>query len=100
MTRYFVLSLLLTFVAAVALAAATTVRGTVVAPDGSTPYPDAEITLLRNGATVYTDAQGEFFIRNLEPGPYEIHIKTSRSETKHRITVLPQPVTNVKVAVK
>ena len=93
-------ALLLTLIAAAAFAAPTTVRGTVVTPDGATPYPDVEVTIVGKGQTVYSDAQGEFFIRNLEPGQYQISVKTSRSETTHNITALPKPVTDVKVAVR
>jgi hypothetical protein len=91
---------LLTLIAAAAYAAPTTVRGTVVTPDGATRYPDVEVTVVATGQTAYTDGQGEFFIRNLESGEYEIRVRTSRSETTHRITALPQPVTNVRLAVK
>lgn len=93
-------ALLLTFIAAAAFAAPTTIRGKVVTADGSTPYPDVEITVVANGQTVYTDSEGEFFVRNLQPGDYEITVKTSRSSTKHRITALAAPVTEVKLAVK
>lgn len=86
--------------AAAAYAAPTIVRGTVVTPDGTTRYPDVEVTVVGKGQTVHTDGQGEFYIRNLEPGEYEIRLKTSRSETTHRIIALPQPVTDVKLAVK
>lgn len=79
---------------------AATVRGTVVANDGTTRYPDVEVTVVVNGQTVYTDAQGEFFIRDLAPGTYDIRVRTSRSETAHRITALQQPVTVVRLAVK
>jgi len=100
MKRQLVLFLLLMLVAAVAVADPATIRGKVVAPDGNTPYPDAEVTLVAIGATTYTDAQGEFFIRDLKPGPYDLRVKTSRSETTHRITVLATPMTDVKVVVK
>ena len=91
---------LLTLIAAAAYAAPTTVRGTVVTSDGATRYPDVEVTVVGKGETVYTDGQGEFYIRNLAPGDYVIRVKTSRSETTHRIVALPQPVTDVKLAVK
>lgn len=93
-------ALLLLFIATAAFAAPTTVRGKVVTPDGATPYPDVEITVDAKGQTVYTDSDGEFFVRGLEPGQYEITVKTSRSTTKHRITALAQPTTEVKLAVK
>ncbi|HVG24920.1 MAG TPA: carboxypeptidase regulatory-like domain-containing protein [Thermoanaerobaculia bacterium] len=90
----------LTFAAVVADAAPTTLRGTVVTSDGATRYPDVEVTVTVKGQTVYTDAEGEFFIRDLQPGTYDVRVKTSRSETLHRITALPQPVTVVTLAVK
>jgi len=93
-------ALLLTLIAASAYAGPTIVRGTVVTSDGATRYPDVEVTVVGKGQTVYTDGQGEFFIRDLAPGEYEIRLKTSRSETTHRIKALPQPVTDVKLAVK
>ena len=89
-------ALFLLSIAAAALAAPVTVRGTIVTPDGTTPYPDVEVTV--NGQTVYTDAAGDFFVR-LEPGTYDVKVKTSRSETMHRITVAAQPAP-VKLAVK
>ena len=88
----------------IALAAAafgsTTVKGKIVAADGATPYPDVEVTVLGTNETVYTDADGEFFVRNLKPGEYVVTVKTSRSTTNHKIVALEQPVTPVKIAVK
>jgi hypothetical protein len=99
-TRVLFALLLTLFAAAAAFASPTIIRGTVVTPDGATRYPDVEVTVVGKDQTVYTDGQGEFYIRNLEPGEYDIRVKTSRSETTHRITALAQPVTDVKVAVK
>ena len=89
-------ALFLLSIAAAALAAPVPVRGTIVASDGRTPYPDVEVTV--NRQTVYTDAQGEFFFE-LEPGAYDVKVKSSRSETSHRIVVQPRPAA-VKLAVR
>lgn len=91
-------ALLLTLIAGSALA--VPVRGKVVTIDGASPYPDVEVTVVATSQSLYTDSEGEFFIRNLEPGVYEVKVKTSRSETTHRITVREQPATEVKLAVK
>lgn len=100
MRTHILFTLLLCLVAVPIYAADTIVRGTVVTSDGVTRYPDVEVTVIGKGQTVYTDADGEFFIRDLAPGTYDIRIKTSRSETAHRITALPQPVTDVRLEVK
>ena len=93
-------ALLLLSIAAAAFAAPTTVRGKVVTPDGATPYPDVEVTVMAKNKSVYTDTHGRFFVRDLEPGDYVITVKTSRSTSTHRITALPQAVTPVRLAVK
>jgi hypothetical protein len=95
-----ILFALLLIVTAAAGFGATTVKGKVVAADGTTPYPDVEVTVLGVNETVYTDADGDFFVRNLTPGEYVITVKTSRSKTNHKIVALAQPVTPVKIAVK
>jgi hypothetical protein len=91
--------LLLLLVSTTALAA-TTIRGKVVAPDGQTPYPEVEVTIDAIKKTVYTDRDGEFYVRNVEPGKLTIRVKTSRSNTTHTIVALEQPVTDVKISAR
>lgn len=91
-------TLLLLFVATTASAAL--LRGKVVAADGSTPYPDVEITVLATKEIVYTDADGEFFVQDVKPGEYVVVVKTSRSKTTHKIVAQPKPVTDVRIAVQ
>lgn len=79
---------------------ATTVRGKVVGPDGATPYPDVEVTVEATKEVLYTDADGEFFVANLNPGEYTVTVKTSRSTTRHKITALDKPVTEVRISVR
>lgn len=99
MRKALLIAMTLLLVASVA-SAATTIRGKVVAPDGTTPYPEAEVTIESLNKTVYTDRDGEFYVQNIAPGEYRIRVKTSRSDTTHPVTALAQPVTDVKIAVK
>ena len=99
MKKRIAMAVLLLLVASIA-SAATTIRGKVVAPDGSTPYPDAEVTIESLKKTVYTDRDGEFYVQNIAPGQYTVRVKTSRSNTTHAVTALAQPVTDVRIAVK
>ena len=99
MKKRVLIAIALLLVASVA-SAATTIRGKVVAPDGTTPYPDAEVTVESLNKIVYTDRDGEFYVQGVAPGQYTIRVKTSRSDTKHAVTALAQPVTDVKIAVK
>jgi hypothetical protein len=72
--------------------AATTVRGRVLAIDG-TPYPSAAVTLKSSAAatpTVYTGTDGMFYVSNVAPGAYSLHVKTSRSEATFKVTAKPQ----------
>src|SRR5882762_3056958 len=49
------------------------IRGRVTDPSGGA-LVGAEILLQQNGASVVSDAQGQFFINNLEPGTYTVEI--------------------------
>ena len=99
MSKRILIAVLLLLVAGIA-SAGTMIRGKVVAGDGSTPYPDAEVTIESLNKTVYTDRDGEFYVQNIAPGQYTLRVKTSRSDTRHPVKVLAQPVTDVKIAVK
>jgi len=77
--------------------AATTVRGLVLAIDG-TPYPSAAITLKSASAatpTVYTGRDGMFYVSNVPPGAYTMHVKTSRAEATFQVTASPQAYSDV-----
>ncbi len=91
MIRRISLTFLITLLIATT-AAATTVRGRVVAVDG-TPYPSVSVTL--GGASgankrVFTDRDGMFYVPNVAPGSYTLTVKTSRSERTVPITATPQ----------
>jgi hypothetical protein len=100
MTHRIQLSLLITlFIASMASAqAATTVRGRVLAPDG-TPYPSAAVTIeTSSGAKLgfaYTDREGMFGVRNITAGSYTLRVKTSRSERTLPITARPQAYSDI-----
>lgn len=100
MTHRISLSLLITlFVASMASAqAATTVRGRVLAVDG-TPYPSAAVSLeSASGAkrpAVYTDREGMFYVSNVAPGAYTMRVKTSRTERTFSVTAKPQAYSDV-----
>jgi TonB-dependent receptor len=49
------------------------VRGRVTDPSGGA-LVGAQIILEQNGASVVSDAQGQFFINNLEPGTYTVEV--------------------------
>jgi hypothetical protein len=72
--------------------AATTVRGRVLAIDG-TPYPSAAVTLKSASAatpTVYTGSDGMFYVANVAPGAYTLYVKTSRSSATFQVTAKSQ----------
>jgi len=99
MIRRISLSLFVTLIAIGAAAdAATTVRGRVLAADG-TPYPSAAVTLeSASGAKkppVYTDREGMFYVSNVAPGAYTMHVKTSRSEKTFPVTARPAQYSDV-----
>ena len=50
-----------------------TIRGRVTDPSGSA-LVGAEVISQQNGASVVTDAQGQFFINDLDPGTYTLEI--------------------------
>jgi TonB-dependent receptor len=50
-----------------------TIRGRVTDPSGSA-LVGAQVTLQQNGANVVSDAQGQFFINDLDPGTYTVQI--------------------------
>jgi len=99
MIRRFSLTVLIVLlVAANALAATTTVRGRVLAGDGS-PYPSAAVTLKAGSGAktspVYTDREGMFYVSNVAPGAYTMIVRTSRSETPFSVSARPQPYSDV-----
>src|SRR5690242_15843711 len=50
-----------------------TIRGRVTDPSGSA-LVGAQVILQQNGASVVTDAQGQFFLNDLDPGNYGLEI--------------------------
>jgi carboxypeptidase family protein len=99
MIRRSTLSILIVLLVAVsAFAAPTTVRGRVLAADG-TPYPSAAVTLKsRTGARtapVYTDREGMFYVANVAPGAYTMVVRTSRSETPFSVSAQPRAYSDV-----
>jgi hypothetical protein len=96
MIRRISLAFLITLLIATT-AAATTVRGRVVAADG-TPYPSVSVTL--GGAPgankrVFTDRDGMFYVPDVAPGAYTLTVRTSRSERTVSVTATPQPYSDV-----
>jgi len=93
MIRRSTLSVLVVLLIAANAFAATTVRGRVLAADG-TPYPSAAVTLKsRSGAKtspVYTDREGMFYVANVAPGAYTLVVRTSRSETPFSVSAQPR----------
>jgi hypothetical protein len=93
MIRRSALSVLVVLLVAANAFAATTVRGRVLAADG-TPYPSAAVTLKsRSGAKtspVYTDREGMFYVVNVAPGAYTLVVRTSRSETPFSVSAQPR----------
>jgi hypothetical protein len=93
MIRRCSLFVLVVLLVAVSAFAATTVRGRVLASDG-TPYPSASVTLKsRSGAKtspVYTDREGMFYVTNVAPGAYTLIVRTSRSETPFSVSAQPR----------
>ena len=50
-----------------------TIRGRVMDPSGGA-LVGAQVILEQNGVSVVSDAQGQFFINNLEPGTYTVEV--------------------------
>jgi hypothetical protein len=96
--RYSLVVLAVLLVAGTAFAAATTVRGRVLAADG-TPYPSASVTLRsKSGAktsAVYTDRDGMFYVANVAPGAYTMVVRTNRSETPFPVSAQPRPYSDL-----
>jgi hypothetical protein len=99
MTRKIAWSLLtLMLITNTAMAAATNVRGRVLASDGATPYPSVGVTLQGadgKGATVYTDRQGMFRIDGVAPGAYNLQITTPRSNKTFKVTAEAKEFTDI-----
>jgi hypothetical protein len=77
--------------------AATTVRGRVLAVDG-TPYPSASVTLERPAGAVkrvFSDRDGMFYISGIAPGAYTLRVKTSRSERTFPVTARAQAYSDI-----
>jgi tetratricopeptide (TPR) repeat protein len=79
---------------ALTLGGQASIRGTVMLPDGSPISEAVKVTLkvLRGDqATVYTDQQGRFELRNLTSGDYTLEIEADRNQrfevTTERVTV-------------
>ncbi|HEY0142062.1 MAG TPA: carboxypeptidase-like regulatory domain-containing protein [Thermoanaerobaculia bacterium] len=78
-------------------ALAETVRGKVVYPDGSTAYPNVEVTLISGSgkATVLTGTDGMFHLVRVPPGQYRIEIKSPRETKAINVNVAAQPYTDL-----
>jgi CarboxypepD_reg-like domain len=94
------ISIALLLLLAATAAFGTTIRGKVVAADGTTPYPEVEVTIESTKKIVYTDRDGEFYVQNVQPGQVRLRLKTSRSSTTHTVVALAQPVTDVKISTR
>jgi len=98
MIRRYSLFVLVVLVFAANAFAATTVRGRVLAADG-TPYPSAAVTLRSaSGAktpAVYTDHEGMFYVTNVAPGAYTMVVRTNRSETPFNVSAQPKPYSDL-----
>jgi len=96
--RFSLAVLAVLLVAATASAASTTVRGRVLAADG-TPYPSAAVTLKAGSgaktSAVYTDREGMFYVSNVTPGAYTMIVRTSRSETPFSVSARPTPYSDL-----
>ena len=87
--------------------AQASIRGTVTLPDGSRLSEAVKVTLkvLRGDqATVYTDQQGRFELRNLSAGEYTIEVEADRNSrfdiATERVTVTRSAPTFVTIALK
>ena len=98
MIRRLSITLLVTLFISTMAQAATTVRGRVLAVDG-TPYPSAAVTLqTSSGAklpTVYTGGDGMFYVPNVAPGAYKMNVRTSRSEASFSVNAQSQAYSDV-----
>jgi hypothetical protein len=81
-----------------AAANATTVRGTVLHPNGAA-YVRATVTLenaaIGTTAAVYTAEDGVFILRNVPPGQYIMRVRTPRSNRSVTVQVTQQATANV-----
>jgi len=97
MIRRTVFSIALTLLLAGA-ATASTVRGKVLRTDGNA-YTGAQVTLenaaIGKTATAYTAEDGVFFLRNVPPGAYTMHVKTPKSMNKYAVTVTQDATSEV-----
>jgi uncharacterized membrane protein len=74
--RLAILSFALNFlivIAAHAQGAKGTIKGHVVDPSGDV-LQGAQITVEQTDASIFTDVQGDFYVRNLAPGTYAISV--------------------------
>lgn len=79
-------------------AAASTVRGRVLRPNGSA-YPGAQVTLenavVGKTATVQAAEDGVFILRNVPPGQYTMLVATPHSKRSVSVSVTSQPTSDV-----
>jgi hypothetical protein len=90
------LTVILTLIASTTFAA-TVVRGKVVHTDGSTAYVNVVVTLAGGGrsGTVYTGADGMFYLENVNPGQYKLTLKTQRETRTVQVVAAPKPYTDL-----
>jgi hypothetical protein len=83
---------------ATASAHADTVRGKVVYADGVTAYPNVAVTLQNSAGrsgTAYTGSDGMFYLEQIPAGEYTMEVKTAKETKTLKISVQPQPYTDV-----
>ena len=78
---------------------AGTVRGLVVTADSAKLFAGAAVTLenktLGRSATVYTGADGMYYLRNVPPGTYTLEVRTSTALKKYRVVIQPKPYVDI-----
>lgn len=86
--------------ASAALAAAQTgaIHGVVMDTDGGVPIEDVSVRLQDSGATVVTDAQGQFTLTDVSSGPHELYVSVVNFQLARRqIDVSPGVTTEVTI---
>jgi len=67
--------------------------------DSAKVYAGAAITLenkeLGRSATVYSGADGMYYLRNVPPGTYTLEVRTTAALKKYRVVIQPKPYVDI-----
>jgi hypothetical protein len=95
MKRFVAIALIL---GTAASAAASTVRGKVLRPDGAA-YAGAQVTLenavIGKTAAAFAAEDGVFILRNIPPGQYTLQVKTPKSNKSVTVSVTQEATSDV-----